>query len=38
MAPFESASVPPPLLSSQEVRLFARAWALGFLIVMLLIG
>jgi hypothetical protein len=25
-------------LSSDEVRLFARAWMLGFLIVLLLIG
>jgi hypothetical protein len=25
-------------LSSQDVRLFVRAWMLGFLIVMLLIG
>jgi len=25
-------------LSSEEVRLFVRAWILGFLVVMLLIG
>jgi hypothetical protein len=25
-------------LSSRDVRLFARAWMLGFLIVMLLVG
>jgi hypothetical protein len=38
MALSESRSAPSALLSSDEVRLFVRAWMLGFLIVLLLIG
>ena len=34
----ELRSVPSPFLTSDEVRLFVRAWALGFLLVLLFLG
>lgn len=38
MAPAQPASPSPFALTSDEVRLFVRAWMLGFLIVLLFIG
>jgi len=38
MAPAQPASPSFLALSSEEVRLFVRAWMLGFLIVLLIIG